>query len=335
MIPSISFRQLQYFIAVYEEGSFSKAAGREHCTQPALSTQIRNLEQAIGSTLFDRSVIGVLPTAAGKRFYRHAVSILRSLRSAEHEMARGSEQILGKVRAGLIPSVIRGILPSFLPHFVEKHPAIELCITESFSGTLTEWLLARELDFAVVVEPPAHDGLETERLAEGPAVLITGKAAGLTPGPLRLSDLPPLKMVLPGRRHGLRAIIEHSIWARSLKAARIMEMDSVPGMIAFVRASDWATILPSAAVMRDLDDADLVLNPIIDPQFGGNLYIAHLTQFPLSPAAREFVEALRAEARRVLSLLRTGNNEMAVAPEIPMVPMLPGSEARSGVHEHG
>ena len=94
-------------------------------------------------------------------------------------MAKASDQIRGTVRAGLIPSVVRGILPSFLPAFVEQHPAIDLCITESFSGTLTGWLLAREIDLAVVVEPPAHEGLVTERLAEGPAVLITGRAAGL------------------------------------------------------------------------------------------------------------------------------------------------------------
>jgi len=301
MIPSISFRQLQYFIAVCEEGSISRAAGRENCTQPALSTQIRNLEDVIGSKLFERSVVGVLPTTAGKRFYRHAVAILRSLRVAEHEMAKGNDQILGTVHAGLIPSVVRGILPSFLPDFVERHPAIELCITESFSGTLTSWLLARELDLAVVVEPSAHDGVVIERMAEGPAMLITGKAAGLAPGPTRLSDLPPLKMVLPGHRHGLRAVIERSIWARSLRVSRILEMDSVPGMITFVRASDWATILPSAAVVRDLDDPELVLNPITDPQFHCNLYITHLAQFPLSPAAQQFAEALRSEVERVLS----------------------------------
>ena len=309
MIPSISFRQLQYFIAVCEEGSISRAAGRENCTQPALSTQIRNLEDVIGSKLFERSVVGVLPTTAGKRFYRHAVAILRSLRVAEHEMAKGNDQILGTVHAGLIPSVVRGILPSFLPDFVERHPAIELCITESFSGTLTSWLLARELDLAVVVEPSAHDGLVIERMAEGPAMLITGKAAGLAPGPTRLSDLPPLKMVLPGHRHGLRAVIERSIWARSLRVSRILEMDSVPGMITFVRASDWATILPSAAVVRDLDDPELVLNPITDPQFHCNLYITHLAQFPLSPAAQQFAEALRSEVERVLS----GLNLMAAS----------------------
>src|SRR5450759_1577869 len=115
MIPCISFRHLQYFVAVYEEGSFTK-------------------------------------------------------------------QIFGTVRAGVIPSLVRGILPSFLPEFVEKHPAIELRLAESFSGTLTDWLLAQEIDLAFVVEPPRHEGLEMEKIAEGPAVLISGKAVGLSPG---------------------------------------------------------------------------------------------------------------------------------------------------------
>jgi LysR family nitrogen assimilation transcriptional regulator len=306
MIPSISFRHLQYFVAVFEEGSFTKAAERERCTQPALSAQIRNVEGVVGASLFDRSVTGVVPTAAGKRFYRHAISILRSLRVAQLEMAGAGEQISGAVRAGLIPSLVRGILPAFLPEFVEKHPAIDLHITESFSGTLTDWLLAQELDLAVVVEPPRHEGLEMEKLAEGPAVLITGRALGLSPGPVQLSDLPPLKMILPGRQHSLREIIERSIWTRSLKVTRVLEMDSVPGMIAFVRASDWATILPFVAVVHDLDDANLVLNPIAAKQFETDLYLVHLTQFPLSLAALEFAKALRAEANRAPCLLLNG-----------------------------
>ena len=303
MIPCISFRHLQYFVAVFEEGSFTKAAERERCTQPALSAQVRNVEELVGGNLFERSVAGAVPTQAGKRFYRHAISILRSLRMAELEMATATEQISGTVRAGVIPSLVRGILPSFLPEFVEKYPAIDLRITESFSGTLTDWLMAQEIDLAFVVEPPQHEGLEMEKLADGPAVLISGKAFGLSPGPLRLSDIPPVKMIMPGRRHSLRATIERAIWTRSLKVTRALEMDSVPGMITFVRSSDWATILPLAAIVRDRDDPDLILNPITDAQFETNIYLVHLTQFPLSPAALEFVGALRNETNRARDLL--------------------------------
>ncbi len=303
MIPCISFRHLQYFVAVFEEGSFTKAAERERCTQPALSAQVRNVEELVGATLFERSVAGAVPTAAGKRFYRHAISILRSLRIAELEMATATEQISGTVRAGVIPSLVRGILPSFLRDFVEKHPAIDLHIRESFSGTLTDWLLAQEIDLAFVVEPPRHDGMEMEKLTDGPAVLISGKAFGLSPGPLQLADVPPVKMIMPGHRHSLRATIERAIWTRSLKVTRVLEMDSVPGMITFVRTSDWATILPAAAIVRDRDDPELILNPITDAQFETDLYLIHLTQFPLSQAALEFVEALRKETTRARELM--------------------------------
>lgn len=303
MIPCISFRHLQYFVAVFEEGSFTKAAEREHCTQPALSAQVRNVEELIGSNLFERSVAGAVPTVAGKRFYRHAIALLRSLRDAELDMATVAGEVSGTVRAGVIPSLIRGILPSFLPAFVNDHPAIDLHITEAFSGTLTDWLIARELDLAVVVEPPKHEGLEMEKLAEGPAVLISGKAMGLPRGPVRLADVPPLKMVIPGHRHSLRATIERAIWTRSLKVTRMFEMDSVPGMITFVRNSDWATILPLAAIVCDRHDPDLTLNAITDPHFESNLYLVHPTQFPLTPAAREFVEVLRLEADRACGLL--------------------------------
>ena len=303
MIPCISFRHLQYFVAVFEEGSFTKAAERERCTQPALSAQVRNVEELVGASLFERSVAGAVPTVAGKRFYRHAISILRSLRNAELDMANVTHQISGTVRAGIIPSLVRGILPSFLPTFVERHPAIELRITESFSGTLTDWLLAQEIDLAFVVEPPQHEGLEMEKVADGPAVLISGKAFGLSSGPIQLSDIPPVKMIMPGRRHSLRATIERAIWARSIKVTRSLEMDSVPGMITFVRNSDWATILPLAAIVGDRNDSDLILNPITDVQFETNIYLVHLTQFPLSPAAREFVEALRSETNRARDLI--------------------------------
>ena len=79
-------------------------------------------------------------------------------------------------------------------------------------------------------------------------------------------------------------------------------MDSVPGMIAFVRNSDWATILPLAAIVRDRGDPELILNPIIDAQFETNIYLVHLTQFPLSPAAHEFVKAMRKETTRAREL---------------------------------
>ena len=140
MIP-ITIRQLGYFVAVYEEASFSKAAVREHCSQPALSAQIRNLEDILARSLFERSVSGVTPTAAGLRFYRHSVAILRSVNAATLEMAEASGQLAGPVRLGLIPTVVRGLLPEFLPQFVEAHPMIDIQLIQGFSDPLARAVL--------------------------------------------------------------------------------------------------------------------------------------------------------------------------------------------------
>ncbi len=137
----ITIRQLQYFVAVYEEATFSKAALREHCSQPALSSQIRNLEQILNRALFERSVHGVTPTAAGQRFYRHSVAILHSVNSAKLEIEEVSGQVAGQVRAGLIPSIMRGVMPSFLPAFVETYPMIDIRLIQSFSDTLADAVL--------------------------------------------------------------------------------------------------------------------------------------------------------------------------------------------------
>ena len=91
----MDFRQLEQFVAVYEEGSFSRAARRANCTQPGLSVQIRNLENELGVSLFTRNRRGVEPTVAGKRLYARGLSILNAV--ADTEMA--VRELAGKAAA--------------------------------------------------------------------------------------------------------------------------------------------------------------------------------------------------------------------------------------------
>ncbi len=297
MIP-ITIRQLQYFVAVYEEASFSKAAAREHCSQPALSAQIRNLEEILGRSLFERSVSGVTPTAAGLRFYNHSVAILRSVNAATLEMAEASGQIAGKVQMGLIPTVVRGLLPAFLPQFVESHPMIEITLIQGFSDPLARAVLEQEIDFAVVLEPPKHEGIEITRLADDTMVLISNPALGLSSGaPVRLAELAPLNLVVPSPNHILRHNIERRIWTKEINVARLLEMDTVHGMIDFVASAGWATILPMTAVLCDVGSERIRINPIVEPHLEANLYLIHLTRRPLSLASRAVIESLGRQAR--------------------------------------
>ncbi len=297
-MPSISLRQIGYFVAVYEEGGFSRAAARENCAQPGLSVQIRNLEETLGQALFERTAGGVEPTAAGRRFYGHAVGILRSVRGAELDIAEMRGQVAGAVRAGLIPSAVRGLLPGLLPRFLAAHPRVDLRIMQAYSGTLIEWLHAGKLDFALVIEPAVQDGLEITPFSEEHMVLISGRALGLKPWrPVRLGELPPLRLVVPTMRHALRRNIERSIKTSSVALERVLEMDAMEGTFEFIKRTDWATILPLTAVVNDLESQQLCLNPIAEPAIKSDFYLAHLTQRPYSAATQSFVDALKDAAR--------------------------------------
>jgi len=299
-VIQITIRQLRYYVATYEEASFTRAAEREHCSQPALSAQIANLEGILERELFERSANGVRPTAAGQRFYRHAVSILSSVNQAQIDMAEVSGLVKGQVRVGLIPSIVRGLLPSFLPEFVEAYPMIDLRVIQGFSDTLADAVLAQTVEFAVVLEPPRHEGIEIEHFAADSMVLISSPALGLRRGEaLRLPELPPLNLVVPSPNHTLRRNIERHIWTKEIRVDRLLEMDTVHGMIDFVAGSKWATILPIVAVACDLDSERLCVNPIDAPRLEADLYLIRLTRQPLTATARLFAEALRRQAAQV------------------------------------
>lgn len=293
----ITIRQLRYFAAVFEEASFSKAAEREHCSQPALSAQIRNLEQILRRSLFDRSASGVVPTAAGQRFYRHSVAILRSLEAANLEIAEMGDEIGGLVRCGLIPSIVRGLLPGFLPGFLETYPMIDVRIIQGFSDTLAERVLEDEVDFAVVLSPPRHEGLDIAKFVDCPMVLISHPALGLAAGaPVRLAELPALDLVVPSPNHTLRRMIEQRIWTKEIRVGRRLEMDTVHGMIDFVCNAHWATLLPAVAVACDAGSDRLRVNPVVEPRLDADLYLIRLAQKATSSAGQLLIEALREQA---------------------------------------
>ena len=312
----ITIRQLQYFVAVYEEATFSGAATREHCSQPALSSQIRNLEQILGRTLFERSVRGVTPTAAGQRFYRHSVAILHSVNTAKLEMEEVSGQVAGQVRAGVIPSIMRGLMPSFLPAFVDTYSMIDIRLIQGFSDMLAESVLAGAVEFAIVLEPPKHEGIEITKLSEDSMVLISNPVLNFKRGePLRLQDLAPLNLVVPSPNHILRRNIERRIWTKEIPVGRILEMDSVHGMIDFVCSSKWATILPLSAVACDLESERLCINPIAEPYLEADLYLINLTRCPLPAPAQLFIHELQQLTERI-GINRRFTRAAEVKPEL-------------------
>ncbi len=290
----MNFRQISAFVAVYEEGSFSRAAERLNATQSGLSMQIQNLEAQAGLRLFDRTSRGVAPTHAGRHFYTRATAILRQVAEAGMELENLGGTISGEIRIGLMPTFTRGALPPALAGFLREYPNVRVSITEAYSAVLTDQVASGSLDFAVVPKAPGRDGLRSSYLGTDRELLVC--RAGTGPAhlaPARLADMPPLHLVLPAPGNARRDMFEAYAEIHGVPIAAIVDMDAMIATLEFVANSDWMTILPTTICYNDLDGGVRTLHPLVEPPLTVDYVLIERATGALSPAAKVFLEHLR------------------------------------------
>lgn len=303
-MDSLDLKQIRCFVAACEEGSFSKAAQRENCTQPGLSVYIQRLEAVVGHRLFDRKARGVTPTVAGKHFYDCCGEVLRTVRVAKQQMLDMAGSMASEINVGVSPTMFKGVLSRMLPDYLDAHPYMSVRLAEAYSGTLTDWVVTGEVQVAIVTKPPVHLGLETTHFFRDRLVLVSrpkGKAGGKR-GPLQrsASDLEKLKLVLPSPRHSLRQVIEAAaLRLDSGGPGRVLEIDGMLGTLELVRNSDWATVMAGIAVMDEVKEGRLMAEPICEPELWLDFYLVRTKDVLLSKACREFLAWLKVELGRV------------------------------------
>jgi DNA-binding transcriptional LysR family regulator len=299
-MSGIALRQIKAVIAVTEEGSFTRAAARENATQSGISQHVAAVERALGVRLFERSAGGVQPTPAGLRYYKRCVEAVGMLETAGEETRTLAGAVTGDLRVGLMPTFTRAVLAPTLEQFVPRHADVRLHIFEGYSGVLTDMVLAEELDFAVVPAFEGRTGLKSRLLVRDREVLISGKASKLTPlKPVRLKDLRPLKIVVPGTHNVRRRNLETYFDTNGVEVDALLEMDAMIGTLEFVARADWVTVLPSLISVNDIaGKGELVINPI-DPPLYGEFVVVHPARRTLSAPARLFLECFEAEIARI------------------------------------
>lgn len=159
----MTLSQLKYILALESTGSFSKAARRCFVSQPTLSVQIKNLEEELGVTIFDRGRQPVRPTLIGQQILEQARESQRGIARIPEIIKESQNQIRGELRLGVIPTVASYLLPRALTSFMERYPLVKLRIDEQVTDRLVERLKHDELDAAVIVTP-----LYDTKIAERP-----------------------------------------------------------------------------------------------------------------------------------------------------------------------
>lgn len=303
----VSVRQIQSFVAVYEEGSFTVAAEREGATQSGVSQHVKQLENELGVELFERAGREVVPTRAGKLYYAQCAEVLKKLDLARQSV--GSSRVGGFIRVGLMPTFTRSILPPALKMFLDVAPGADISVIEAYSGVLTDMTLKGDLDFAVVPAFEGRAGITHHLIARDREVVVRARRSKAPNDlkPVRLSEYGPLKIVLPAAQNTRRRNIETYLSTNGVQVAERLEMDAMMGTLQFVAASDWVAILPFLLMVSDLDDRRFEIRPLDEPPFYSEFVLIEPSRRVMSPAAALFADILKGQTERALSAFDQSN----------------------------
>ena len=287
----MELRQLRYFVGISEAGSLLKAAARLHIAQPALGQQMAALEQELGTKLFDRSSRGMTLTEAGKTFLEHARLVLADVERARSAVRESAAVPSGDVAIGLPTTVAQAATVPILKACRERLPQVHLKLVEAYSGFVHEWLLSGRLDLALLFGDQAEPALAKRPLLDDRLAFISSAREGDAGAePTTLAALSQWPLVLPGREHGLRRLIDEACAREGLTLEVIAEIESLPNVKRAVEAGLGHTILPLGAVAEEVAAGRLSAAPIEHPSIPRRVVIATNMARPTTPAAAAVVE---------------------------------------------
>lgn len=298
----MDLKRLRYFISVGELGSFTLAARHLGITQPALSRHIRQLESECGSPLLWRNGRGAQLSDIGKIVFEHARSLLAQVGRLEIELKTARGAPAGNVVLGMPPSVCAILVEPLFNRVRREFPDIRLHISEAFSGDVREWLTAGRLDVGVLyASGRSHNLIGQHLLVEDMFLCCAATANEGTSQSISLAAAVAMPLILPGRPHGLRILVDNICAEAGLKPNIVLELDSMATIKDLVRHADAATILPYCGVHREVGARHLSARRIVDPSITRTLVVAETIRRPKTLATSAVVHCLRAEVIRLVA----------------------------------
>jgi len=293
-----TLRQLQYAIAVAEELSFRKAAKRCGVSQPSLSAQLAQMEEALGVRLFERNRRRVLVTAAGRQLIERGRIILRESLDLVELARRAGNLLSGTLRIGVIPTISSYLLPQLTGALHRAFPDLTIRWVEDKTSVLVRDLEDGALDAALLALEADIGDVDHEVIGPDPFVLATpaGHPLGAKASPARASELRDASVLLLDDGHCFRdqaLAVCSGANAREL-AFRATSLSTLTQMVA---GGAGVTLLPALAVATEAKRADITIRPFANPAPQRTIALVWRKRSPLGPALRE----LTAEAAGALA----------------------------------
>ena len=299
----MDLKQIEYFVRVAELGSFTRASVVLDIAQPALSRQVRLLEVELRQNLLVRNGRGATPTEAGKLLLEHGRGILHQVERAREELGRVRGALAGRVAIGLPTSVARVMTVPLTRAFRNELPEVRLSNSEGLSGTILGGLNSGHLDLVVLYNAQPSRETDVAHLLDEDLVLVRARPPGLLedppPGPIALSEVAQLPLVIPTRPNAIRMHVESEMAQIGCTPQVALEIDGVSAILDLVADGAGCAVLSRNALLNSPRPSAYTAQAIGIPPLRIALSLATSLQRPSTQVQKAALDLVRRTAAAV------------------------------------
>lgn len=271
----MDLKQLRALVTVADTGNVTRASALLNLVQPAVSRQLKLLEQDIGTPLFERERHGMELTAAGRTLVEYARRILDDVAKARAEIRPASGEVGGIVSIGLLSSTAELLAGALVAQVAQHYPGIRLRLQVGYVGHLMRLMEADELDATLLYGLKQASHLQVRPLLQEDLWVIGPASARLQRRrPMTMKQLASRAIVLPSAPHGLRTLIEEGATRAGVQLRTVVETNEMNVQKQLVREGHGFTIMPLIAVAHDLRSGLLSAAPLVEPEVTRTVVLA-------------------------------------------------------------
>ena len=291
----ITLRQLRYFNALARQGHFGRAAEACAISQPALSMQIKDLEDALGGVLLERSPRQVALTTFGEEAAPRVRDILRLVDELE-DLARASrDRLAGRLRIGMIPTIAPYLLPEVIGNLTRMHPELDIHVRETLTPKLIEELADGRLDTAIVALPVSEPSLvEVALFSEHFLLVRPGEDEGKPVPSSKM--LRTMRLLLLEEGHCFRDQALSFCNMQSSPPREVLDASSLSTLVQMVSAGIGVTLIPEMAVAVETRSASVSVTRFKNPQPSRTIGMVWRRTSPVARQLLQFSEVVRLSA---------------------------------------
>jgi len=262
---NLTLRQLRYFDALTRHGHFGRAAEACAISQPALSMQIKEMEQVLGGLLLERSARQVALTRFGEEITERVRDILRSVDELGDFARASRDRLAGRLRIGMIPTIAPYLLPKIIGNLSRLHPELDVQVRETLTPRLIQELSEGRLDTAILALPVSEPSLTEAPLFSENFLLVRPRTDEGTPVPSRES-LREMRLLLLEEGHCFRDQALSFCKSQSSGPREMLDANSLSTLVQMVSAGIGVTLIPEMAVAVETRSAAVSVARFKNPQ---------------------------------------------------------------------